>query len=99
MADARVEEMHPKLPNGSEDTLFQVRCTNPRCGTSGMPWYPKKAAIHAWNDRASVLPSLSQRCVDALCYVIGYRRSDEEYYFHEKDRWRVKKAIEKALTE
>lgn len=36
---------HPLLPNGKKDTLFELKC----CGVSTGKWYPKNAAVAAWN--------------------------------------------------
>jgi len=49
---AEIKTIHPILPTGKEDTLFQVQCTLRECGAMTLKWYPKIAAIQAWNRRA-----------------------------------------------
>lgn len=39
------------LPNGAQDLLYYVECTLRECGCRTMSWYPKEAAIQAWNRR------------------------------------------------
>ncbi len=48
---AMIEELHPKLPNGQDDTLFCVSCFLRECGNKTMDWYPMSAAVRAWNRR------------------------------------------------
>lgn len=48
---AMIEELHPKLPNGQDDTLFRVSCFLRECGNKTMDWYPMSAATRAWNRR------------------------------------------------
>ena len=49
---AKLNVSHPKLVTGKKDTLYQVRCSNRRCGIMTMRWYPKSAAVESWNMRA-----------------------------------------------
>ncbi len=50
---ARCNVKHPALANGRRDTLYQIKCTNDRCGVATRWWYPKRAAIWTWNKRTS----------------------------------------------
>lgn len=42
---------HPLLPGGRRDTLYQVVCRLRECSAMTMQWYPRKAAVAAWNRR------------------------------------------------
>ena len=44
--DPRVEVKHPSLSLGRRDTWFRVSC----CKSTSW-WYPKKAAVAAWNKK------------------------------------------------
>jgi hypothetical protein len=44
---------HPKLPNGTRDTLFRVECEMRECQIATLWWYPARAAADSWNKRTS----------------------------------------------
>ena len=52
-APGKLHTEHPKLSNGTEDTLYFVQCSARRCGTGTLKWYPAAAAVAAWNKRAA----------------------------------------------
>jgi Lar family restriction alleviation protein len=55
-SSAVLRESHPRLPNGTEDTIFLVRCTLPECQAATIDWFPASAAVEAWNRRTNAAP-------------------------------------------